>query len=64
MKSTVKKSGNCSRMANGEWRKAMRIEIDDVRRVAREAGEPKIYNEAMREMLEYFKCLEKNGLLK
>ncbi|WP_267875872.1 hypothetical protein [Massilia sp. CCM 8734] len=42
----------------------MRIEIDDVRRVAREAGDPKRYNEAMHEMLEYFKCLEKNGLLK
>lgn len=49
---------------SGQWRKAMRIEIDDVRRVARATGNSKKYNEAMREMLEYFKCLEKNGLLK
>lgn len=47
----------------GDWRKAMASEVADVRRVAREAGSPKKYNEAMLEMLEYFKCLEKNGLL-
>lgn len=27
-------------------------------------GDPKKYDEATLEMLEYFKCLEKNGLLK
>lgn len=47
----------------GEWRNAMAKEVRDVRRVAREAGTPTKYNEAMLEMLEYFKCLEKNGLL-
>jgi CRISPR/Cas system Type II protein with McrA/HNH and RuvC-like nuclease domain len=46
-----------------EWRKAMAIEMRDVRRIAREAGDPRRYNEALKEMLEYFKCLEKNGLL-
>jgi histone H3/H4 len=46
-----------------EWRKAMAIEMRDVRRIAREAGDPRKYNEALKEMLEYFKCLEKNGLL-
>ena len=44
----------------GEWRNAMAREVRDVRRVARESGDPTKYNEAMLEMLEYFKCLEKN----
>jgi hypothetical protein len=46
------------------WRKALAREINDVRKIARKAGDPRKYNEAMREMLEYFKCLAKNGLLK
>ncbi len=49
---------------NGKWREAMAKEIEDIRRVAREAGDSKKYNEAMLEMLEYYKCLEKNNLLK
>jgi histone H3/H4 len=48
---------------NREWRKALALEIRDVRKIAREAGDPRKYNEAMKEMLEYFKCLEANGLL-
>lgn len=48
---------------NGDWRKAMADEIKDIRGIAREAGEAGKYNEAIREMLEYFKCLENNGLL-
>lgn len=48
---------------NGEWRRAMATEIQDVRRIQRQIGDPTKYNEAMLEMLEYFKCLEKNGLL-
>jgi len=51
-------------IAEGKWREVMTTEIRDVRRVAREAGTPTKYNEAMLEMLEYFKCLEKHGLLK
>jgi len=51
-------------LKKGEWRKAMAIEIRDVRRIARDVGNPRKYNEAMLEMLEYFKCLENNGLLK
>ena len=51
-------------IAEGKWREVMATEIRDVRRVAREAGTPTKYNEAMLEMLEYFKCLEKHGLLK
>ena len=47
----------------GKWREAMAEEIKDIRRVAREVGDPKKYNEAMQEMLEYFKCLETHGLL-
>jgi len=49
---------------NGNWREAMKIEIKDVRRVAKSINDPRKYNEAMLEMLEYFKCLAKNGLLK
>jgi hypothetical protein len=51
-------------LAEGRWREAMVKEIKDIRRIQRAAGEPGKYNEAMLEMLEYFKCLEKNGLLK
>jgi hypothetical protein len=50
-------------IANGKWREAMAKEIQDVRRVARELGDPKKYNEAMLEMLEYYKCLEKHSLV-
>ena len=42
----------------------MTMEIRDIRRVATEAGDPKKYNQAIKEMLAYFKCLEKHGLLK
>jgi hypothetical protein len=52
-----------SLLNNREWRKALALEIRDVRRIARETGDPRKYNEAMREMLEYFACLEANGLL-
>lgn len=51
-------------LAEGRWRDAMFKEILDVRRVAREMGDARKYNEAMLEMLEYFKCLEKHNLLK
>jgi hypothetical protein len=50
-------------LKNGEWRKAMAIELQDIRDIAKQSGDPRKYNEAMREMLEYFKCLEKNSLL-
>lgn len=36
---------------SGNYRGAMATEIQDVRRVARNAGDPTRYNEAMREML-------------
>jgi hypothetical protein len=49
---------------NGKWDEAMIKEIKDTRRVAKEAGDPRRYNEAMLEMLEYYKCLKMNGLLK
>lgn len=51
-------------LKNGDWRKAMAIEIKDVRRTAKDVNDPRKYNEAMLEMMEYFKCLEKHGLLK
>ena len=41
----------------------MVIEIKDVRKIAKNIADPRKYNEAVLEMLEYFKCLEKNGLL-
>ncbi len=47
----------------GKWRKAMAIEVKDIRQIAKDLGAQKKYNEAMSEMLKYFKCLEKNGLL-
>lgn len=51
-------------ISQGKWREAMAMEVRDLRRVAREAGDPKKYNEALLEMLEYYKCLEKHSLLK
>ncbi len=48
----------------GKWAEAMRIEVKDVRRVAKKTGKPKKYTEAIREMAAYFHCLKKNGLLK
>ncbi len=47
----------------GEWRKAMTKEIKDVRRIQKMIGESGKYNEAILEMLKYFRCLEKNNLL-
>ena len=41
----------------------MAKEIRDIRQVAKNINDPKKYNEAIREMLEYFKCLQKNNLL-
>ncbi len=46
-----------------KWRDAMVKELRDIRRIARCVNDSKKYNEAMREMLEYFKCLHKNDLL-
>lgn len=47
----------------GKWREAMLKEIQDIRRIQNLIKDPGKYNEAMLEMLKYFKCLEKNGLL-
>ena len=52
-----------SLLKDGRWRDAMAQEIKDIRRVARETGDPKKYNEAIKEMLEYFNCLKTHGLL-
>ena len=49
-------------IAQGKWRDAMAEEVKDIRRVAREAGNPKKYNEAIKEMLAYYKCLASHGL--
>ncbi len=46
-------------LEKGEWRKAMIKEIKDIRRIQKMIDEPGKYNEAMLEMLEYFRCLEK-----
>jgi len=51
-------------LKEGKWRTAMAKEILDVRQISRETGNSRKYNEAMLEMLEYFKCLETHGLLK
>jgi hypothetical protein len=40
-------------ISGGDMRGAMATEIRDVRRVAREVGDPRRYNEAMREMMDY-----------
>lgn len=51
-------------LREGKWREVMAIEIKDIRQIARDIGDHRKYNEATLEMLEYFKCLEKNNLLR
>ena len=51
-------------LKQGKWRDAMAKEIRDLRRVAKSTGDPKKYNEGIKEMLDYFNCLEKHNLLK
>lgn len=51
-------------LEQGRWRDAMVKEVKDVKRIAWEIGNPRKYNEAMLEMPEYFKCLEKHNLLR
>ena len=58
------RDGIKEKISKGKWRDAMATEVKDARRVARESGNPKKYNEAIKESLAYFKCLEKHGLLK
>lgn len=50
-------------LGSGKWRDAMIKEIKDIRRIQNMIGEPGKYNEAMLEMLRYFRCLERNHLL-
>lgn len=47
----------------GEWRKAMAIEIKDIRNIAKNSGDRFKYDEAITEMLDYFKCLKANNLI-
>jgi putative rhs-family protein len=46
---------------SGHWRTAMAIEIMDIRRVAKESGNPTKYNETILEMLAYAKCMNLLG---
>ena len=58
------RDGIKDKIAQGKWRDVMATEIKDARRVARKSGDPTKYNQAIKESLAYFKCLEKYGLLK
>jgi hypothetical protein len=40
-------------ISRGDMRGVMAMEIRDVRRIARDAGDPRRYNQAMREMMDY-----------
>lgn len=51
-------------LQQGKWREALKKEVADLRRVAKSVGDPKKYNQAIKEMMEYFKCLEMHNLLK
>ncbi len=48
---------------SGNYRDAVAKDYNDMRRVAQESGDPRKYNQMMKEMSEYRKCLEKHGLL-
>ena len=50
-------------MSSGQSRKAMADDIRDVRRIARDGGAPRKYNEGMLDMIKYRKCLEKHGMV-
>lgn len=47
----------------GRYRDAVALDYHDRRRLAREAGDPRKYNEGLLERSEYQKCLEQHGLL-
>ncbi|MBN6149744.1 hypothetical protein JR065_05285 [Xanthomonas sp. AmX2] len=59
----VYREGIAALLDQGKWRDALVRELRDIRSLSRKLGDPAKYNEAMLEMLEYFKCLEKHGLL-
>jgi hypothetical protein len=47
----------------GKYRDAAAMDYKDARNVARDSGDSKKYNEALKERSSYQKCLEKHGLL-
>jgi len=59
----VYRSNIAQKIKNGKWRDAIAEEIKDIKRIAQESGDPSRYNEAIKEMLEYFKCLKRHKLL-
>ncbi|WP_211230552.1 hypothetical protein, partial [Inquilinus limosus] len=53
----------CDLIKNGNFEEALKMDTDDIRRIAREAGDPEKYDEALKEMEEYARCREKHGLV-
>ncbi|WP_208990606.1 hypothetical protein [Agrobacterium tumefaciens] len=49
---------------DGKFKEALQMDIDDARRIAKEAGDPTRYDEAIKEAEEYAACREKHGLNK
>ncbi len=49
---------------DGKYKEALQMDIDDARRIAKEAGDPTRYDEAIKEAEEYAACREKHGLNK
>lgn len=47
----------------GRYRDALAMDIRDVRRIAAEGGNIRKYNQATRELLAYYKCLQAHGWL-
>ncbi|CDZ49640.1 Hypothetical protein NGAL_HAMBI1189_30440 [Neorhizobium galegae bv. officinalis] len=47
----------------GSYRDALAMDIRDVRRIAEEGGDIRKYNQATRELLAYYKCLQEHGWL-
>ncbi|WP_062590476.1 DUF4150 domain-containing protein [Rhizobium sp. Leaf311] len=50
-------------ISEGRYRDALAMDIRDVRRLAAENGDLRKYNEGVRELLKYYKCLVANGWL-
>ncbi|CUI05482.1 TolA protein [Janthinobacterium sp. CG23_2] len=51
-------------IAKGKWDDAMDMEICDIGKVCGKIGQPGKYDEAVKEMREYYECLKKHKLLK
>jgi Sec-independent protein translocase protein TatA len=56
------RGNQAQQIADGQFRKALADDIRDLRQRAADAGDSKKYNEAIQDMLKYYKCLRDHGI--